>query len=76
MSNKDIDRKEIAAKCLNALGAAYRSNWSNIDGRQTRTEMDSIASLLRKKVYFTFEEYLTRHGIVKTEYGFQWEEDV
>lgn len=76
MSNKDIDRKEIAAKCLDALGSAYRSNWSNIDGRQTRTELEQIASLLRKKVNFTFEEFLDRYGIVKTEYGFQWVEDV
>ena len=76
MSRKDIDRKEIAAQCLDALGSAYRSNWSNIDGRQTRTELESVASLLRKKVDFTFEEYIARHGIVKTEYGFQWEEDV
>ena len=76
MSRKDIDRKEIAAQCLDALGSAYRSNWADIDGRQTRTELERIGSLLRKKVDFTFDEYLDRFGIVKTKYGFQWEEDV
>ena len=76
MSNKDIDRKEIAAQCLDALGSAYRSNWSDIDGRQTRAELEQVASLLRKDVSFTLEEFLTRRGVVETKYGFQWEADV
>lgn len=73
MSRKDVNRKEIAATCLDILGAAYRSDWSGVDGRQTKVELEDISALLRKDKTFTVDEYIERVGIISTEHGWEWE---
>jgi hypothetical protein len=50
-----------AKKCLNALGSAYRNDWSNCDGRAIRDELDGIHSVLDGKI--NYEEYCKREQI-------------
>jgi len=56
-----IESIEEAKKCLNALGNAYRGDWSGVDGRSLREELEEIADVLEGE--FTYEEYCTRNSI-------------
>lgn len=40
------DNREAVAGALAALGSAYRGDWSQVDGRTTRDEMNGLAAAL------------------------------
>lgn len=37
---------EAAKRCLSALGARWRADWSDFDGRTLRYQLDQIAAVL------------------------------
>jgi hypothetical protein len=68
-----MDKAEFVAECLDALGAAYRNDWSDFDGRQLRGELGTLSSYLRgSSPTPTFEEWLEIESINETKHGYEW----
>lgn len=56
-------------QCLNALGSAWREDWSDFDGRTLRDQLDEITHVLNGES--TYKDFLEENRIdVKT---LQWD---
>jgi hypothetical protein len=63
------DRQERAATLLDAWGEAIRGDWSSIDGRACRMELDAISAYLREELdTLSFNDI----GVVKGKFGYEW----
>ncbi len=60
---------EQVADALSLLGAAYRSDWSDLDGRSLRSQLDELATTLRKGELFNVEGWAYGLGICPTSKG-------
>jgi len=48
---KEQDKRiEIVSKCLNALGQAWRGDWSGFDGRTLRSELGDVLSFFDEAI--------------------------
>jgi len=52
---------EETEKCLNALGHAYRHDWSECDGRNIQAELDMVKRVIKGES--TYEEFCVSAGI-------------
>lgn len=41
---------DAGLSCLSALGAAYRGDWSDFDGRSLRAQLDEVDRIIRQEV--------------------------
>lgn len=66
--------KEIVAQLLRALGEAYRNDWSSVDGRTLRAQLDGLAGLLRAPddQELDFDVELAFLDIEETSSGYEW----
>ena len=48
-------------QCLNALGSAWRNDWSDFDGRTLRDQLDDIALVLNGES--TYKDFLEDNWI-------------
>lgn len=60
---------EQVADALSLLGAAYRSNWSDFDGRSLRSQLDELAMTLREGKLFSAERWAFATGICPASKG-------
>lgn len=71
-----MTNKELVQKCLYAYGNAIRGDWSCIDGRAIRDDLEAIAAMLHDdSLVPTFDEWLDITGI--TDHGngtYSWTE--
>lgn len=64
--------------CLRALGAAYRGDWSNFDGRTLRDQLDEASAIIAKeargeKITVDVVGFMTTNGICGC--GMSWVEN-
>lgn len=57
------DKSESVAKALELLGAAWRGDWSDFDGRTLRHQLDELASALRSDVPLDIEGWAWSNDI-------------
>jgi hypothetical protein len=69
-----MTNKDLVQKCLHAYGDAIRNDWSSVDGRTVRDDLDGIAAMLHEdSLVPTFEEWLDITGIVENKSGtYSW----
>ena len=68
-----MTRVEFLQKALIALGEAYRGDWSGVDGREIRSELEELARFLDEDHPLpSFEQWLQATGIKEDEYGYGW----
>lgn len=74
VQDKSMNRTELVQKYLHAYGNAIRNDWSALDGRTIRSDLEYIASFLNDGVPTpTFNEWLEITGIEDREDGnFYW----
>jgi len=61
-----------AINCLNALGDAWRNDYSNFDGSTLENQLSSIITVLNHER--TFDDFLELEDIKKDEVGnYEWE---
>jgi hypothetical protein len=66
-------RIEFVKKALEALGGAYRNDWSQVDGRTLKAQLEKISSYLDgDKPLPGFDEWMLDAGIEETKYGYDW----
>ncbi len=53
----------LIAQALRELGAAYRSDWSDFDGRSLRSELDGLADALEDDAPFNLAAWRHSEGI-------------
>lgn len=63
----------MAAQILRELGQAYRGDWSNVDGRTIRYELETIADLIENNSVITIEELRGKFGLCPMGHG-HWTE--
>ena len=57
-------RRDLVADCLRALGAAYRGDWSEADGRTIKCQLERIAFVLvHGDDSLTYESWCDDNGI-------------
>jgi hypothetical protein len=61
------ERTEAIASGLEALGSAYRLDWSQCDGRTLMSQLDSYARYLRNDAPITYEDLCLRDGVCPVE---------
>lgn len=59
-----------AIECLNALGEAWRNDWSDFDGRTLEGQLGDIVMVLNHEN--TLEKFLESNGIQKNGYDYEW----
>lgn len=65
----------LVQKCLHAYGDAIRNDWSSVDGRAVRDDLDNLAGMLHgDSLVPTFEEWMDITGIVENSSGYSWKE--
>ena len=70
-----MTKNEKVIEMLHILGAAWRSDWSDFDGRMLRDQLDFIAMQLRDDVKeCSVEDFMKAELIKKTEYGYGWDD--
>ena len=61
---------EAVKHALSILGAAWRGDWSNFDGRVLRSQLDEIAKLLdAPEPDKAYKLFLIEHGICPDHFG-------
>ena len=73
---KMADRILYVQECLRALGDAYRHDWSEVDGRQLRSELSEVSSILTclDAKILPFDTWLQQSSITKREDGgYEWD---
>jgi hypothetical protein len=59
----DNAKVEAVAEALEALGSAYRGDWSDFDGRSLRDELGALATVLRSPEPFDLERWYASEWI-------------
>ena len=60
------------AKALRMLGAAYRGDWSDFDGRTLRHQLEELARFIEHPDDFELKCWAEVEGICMTCYGWSW----
>ncbi len=68
-----VARIAFVQEVLGVLGNTYRNDWSEVDGRNIRSQLDRIASYLDKGTKLpVMEEWMYREFITEGKYGYEW----
>jgi hypothetical protein len=59
----DTPNVEAVASAMEALGSAWRGDWSDFDGRTLRSELGDLASHLRSDTPVTYEQLCREVGV-------------